>query len=619
MELVKLLFICMLIFGIVWLFLVRKPEVWQKMTGFIEVRQERTIYIFMFLFVLLSQIWLPLLRYLPISGDETYTISGAAYFAGYNWSAYMHLKKFYNFGYSLWLTPLYKIFDDPVTIYRMMLLFNILLHAITTLMIYHILRAKFQCSKCVSIAVSLVGGCNAVMLFFRGFVYNEMPLSFVVWLVILLLLELSESTGRKRALLSVLLGAVAAYAYIIHSRCIIVYIALGLLVLLYLAVYKKWLVQPLSFAVIFASLIYVEHLLVDYVQKNLYLQGTGTAMPNSVEHVVTGTWRYKPLLSLNGIKTLICQFFSLSGALSIKTGGVLTIVTVAVLYYLVKNISGYCKGEEDKKIFILSLFSTMSLWGMVVAIALTGAANGKIKFLLYTRYFSPFLGPFLMCGLFLLIRYTKFRFRWIMIWSVLLTIAVCGVYYFYTYPILDGENANDITSFFFFRAFAKDPTKLQFTRSTFLIALALFVAFTGGCIFLYKRKQMIAFCVAAMIFSVCLFGKVEELKCSVASERRCAVTDATVELMKNVDSYEIENVYCIGPDRFKKSLIFTCYDKDIIYDEAGIQPARGDVVVSNSVESVLSYNPVYVYQMDNNEWIGLWDDKLNTIFGEKYK
>lgn len=618
MELVKLLFVCMLIFGIVWLFFNKKPEVWRNVTGWIEARKEGTIYSCVFLLVLLSQIWLPFLRHLSISGDEAYTISGAAYFAGYNWSAYMHMKKFYNFGYSMLLAPLYKIFDDSVTIYRMMLLCNVFVHAVTALMIYHVLRAKLKCSKCFSIAVSLVSACNALVLFFRGFVYNELPLAFVVWLILLLLLELVESKGRKRILLSAVLGGVAAYAYIIHSRCIIIYAALCLLVLLYLAVYKKWLVQPVSFAIIFVPMVHLEKMLVDYIQQHLYLQDSGTVMRNSVEHVATGTWRYMALFSLDGIKRLICNFFSLAGTTSIKTGGVLTIVTVVVLYYMIKNISGYRKGEVDKSIFIVSLFSTISLWGMVVAIALTGASNGRIRFLAYTRYFVPFLGPFLMCGLVLLKKYTQFSFKWIVIWSVLLTLIVCGVYLFYTYPILDGESSNEITSFFFFRVFGRDTAKKVIKRSVFIISLSLLVAFTAGLLFLYKRKQMMAFCVAAMIFSICLFGKVEEIKCIPASEKRTTLVDAGAWVVENKEAYGIENVYCVGVDQYKKTLLMVCYDDDVIYDVKNIQPGPGDVAVGNSEQLILQYNPKYIYQLDKNEWIGLWDDTLNTIFKAQY-
>lgn len=618
MKLVKLLFVCMLLFGIVWLYLNRKPEVWKKVTGWIEMRKERTIYVFMFLFIVLSQIWMPFLRLLPISSDETYTIAGAAFFAGYNWSSFMHLKKFYNFGYSMLLAPIFKLFDEPVTIFRAMLVCNVFVHAVIMLIIYHILRSQFKCTKCFSIAASMVCGCNALVLFFRGFMYSELSLTLVVWIITLLLLKLPESTGRTRIVLSAGLGGVAAYAYIIHSRCVIIYAALGLLILLYLVAYKKWLIQPVSFTAVFASLIYLEHLLVEYVQKNLYLQGTGIVMPNSVEHVVTGTWRYKPLLSLSGIKKLICHFFSLAGTVSIKTGGVFTIVTAAILYYLIKNISRYRRGEENKSMFVILLFSSISLWGMVAAIALTGAANGRFRFVAYSRYFVPFFGPFLLCGLVILKRYIHIHFKWIAILSVVLTIVVCGIYLFYTYPILKGNSLNEIPVFYFFRVFARSTSSGVFGRSIFLISLFLLVAFTGGYLFLYKKKQMIAICVAATIFSVCLFWRVEEVKCIPTSVKRGTLVDASYQVIKSRDAYGIENVYCLGANNFRKTMLFKCYDEDIIYDMRDIQLADRDIAVSDKKKAIMNYNPKYIYQMDDNEWIGLWDDELNKIFQEKY-
>ena len=103
--------------------------------------------------------------------------------------------------------------------------------------------------------------------------------------------------------------------------------------------------------------------------------------------------------------SLISSFFSLAGATTIETGGLLTIVTVVAIYYVIKTFSDYRKGKGNKEIFILFLFSFVSLWGMVAAIALTGASNGKVRFVAYTRYFMPFIGPFLMVGLILLKKY----------------------------------------------------------------------------------------------------------------------------------------------------------------------------------------------------------------------
>lgn len=618
MELLKLLFVCMVLFLIIWLVVGRKPAVWKSITCKIEMVSDRTIRWCLFLFILLSQGGMVFLRKLPISADEVYSMSGASFFAGYNWSSYMHLKKFYNFGYTMLMAPIYKLFSDPIAIYRAMLFYNVIVHGIIVVLAYHILSTKLKCSKSLSIGIALVSTCNALVLFFRGFIYNEIPLAFVVWMTLWLLLELAESKGKKRVILSGVLGGVTAYGYIIHSRCVIIFGTLAVLIVLFLMVYKKWLVQSVSFTVVFACCFYLEKMLMDYVQQHLYLKGLGVAMPNSVEHVVTGTWRYKSLTSLEGIKNLISSFFSLAGATTIETGGLLTIVTVVAIYYVIKTFSDYRKGKGNKEIFILFLFSFVSLWGMVAAIALTGASNGKVRFVAYTRYFMPFIGPFLMLGLILLKKYSSFHYKKIVIWSGILTAMVGAVYVFYAYPILNGKTMREITSYYFFMAFARYPSQVRFSKNVFAIALAVLVMFTLIMLELYRRKQIIALCMAAVIFSVSLTWSVENRQSSPASERRYAMSNATYELLQNEEELEDKKIYCLGDDTYKKAVLVTAYDEDIEYDSREMKRDDNSVLITNSVEDLQECNAAYIFKLDQNEWIGFWDEELRDGFEKEY-
>ncbi|MDD6071998.1 MAG: hypothetical protein PUC12_14490 [Clostridiales bacterium] len=618
MELLKLLFVYMVLFLIVWVILNKKPAIWKAITGRIERLSDRTIKCCLFLLVLLTQGGMIYFRKLPISADEVYSMSGASFFAGYNWSSYMHLKKFYNFGYTMIMAPVYKIFSDPVDIYRAMLFFNIIVHGIIVVIAYHVLSQKFKCSKCMSIGIALVSTCNAIILFFRGFIYNEIPLALVVWLVVWLLLELADSVGKKRIILSGILGMVAAYGYIIHSRCVIIFGTLGVLIVLYLLVYKKWLIQPVSFSVVFMGCFYFEKKLLDYVQQNLYLKGLDVTMPNSVEHVVTGTWRYSSLTSFEGIKKLISSFFSLAGAVTIETGGLLTIVTVVAIYYFIKTFKDYRKGKGNKELFIIMVFSFISLWGMVAAIALTGASNGKVRFVAYTRYFMPFIGPFLMLGLILLKNYSKFNYKKVVIWSGVITAIVGVVYVFYAYPILNGTTMREITSYYFFMAFARYPSQVKFSKNVFAIALAVLVLFTLIMLELYRRKQIIALCTVAVVFSIALSWSVEKRQCNPSSERRYEMSNATYELFQNDEIPDDKQVYCLGNDTYKKAVLVSAYDEKIEYDSAKMQVDNNVVLLTNRVDDLENYNVSYIFQLDKNEWIGFWDEKLNDSFEKKY-
>lgn len=619
MSLLKILFVVMVVFFAIWFILWQEPKIWKNVTEKIESIGNKKLMLFLFLGMVLAQGWMVFNRKLPFIADEVYSLSGASFFAGYDWSSYMSLHKFYNFGYTMLLAPIYKVFSDPITIYRAMLFVNVIVHAVIVLIAYYIAYNKLHCNKVTSIAIAIVSACNSLVLFFGGFLYNELPLAVLTWLVLWLLLEIPEKMGKKRILLSALLGAVAAYGYIVHSRCLILYGTLALLIVIFLLVYKKWVVQPISFGIVFGVCFYFEKQLLQYVQKNLYLKGIEVVMPNSVEHMVTGTTRYEALRSLAGIKRLILQFFSLAGAMTVKTGGLITVVSVVCLYFIWKNFKKIRKGEINKKLFILSIFSFISLWGMVLCIALVGAGNGKPRFLVYSRYFSPFIGTFLLLGLYLLKTHNELKFKWIAIWSGVLNIIVVLVYVFYSFPILNKNSMKSNGSLYLFLPFARYEKQTVFSKNVFVIALSLLFVFTVILLFLYRRQQLTAFCVVTIIFSIALLWRTEEIQCKPAANRRYNACDATYALLESDTLFIDKNVYCAGTEIYRKGVLIAAYDKDIIYNLQNIQADEDTVLLSNKVDVFEEYQPSYVFQLDSNEWMGIWDEELKPILEERYQ
>lgn len=610
MYFLKLLLIGMFLFGVVWLFLNKMTGCWKTFKLAVERCRERTIYYILFLGMIITQAGLIFLRKFPVSADEVYTISNTAFFAGFDVSNYMHMKKFYNFGYSIFFVPLYKLFDNPVVIFRLMLLGNLIIHAFIVLLIYHVVRKKMQCSKCIGIAFSLVSGCNLLMMFFRGYMYNEIPLSLVNWAAVLLLLELVDAGKKNRIIVSLFLGMLMAYAYVIHSRCIILYLAIAIIVGLYLIVYKKLLVQPLFFAAGFVPLYCLEQKMLQYVQKYMYLKEEGAEMVNSVSQVASGTSRFALLTSISGIGKLIAHLFSLAGTLSVQTGGLLTILTVAVLYYLFKNRQNIYKGLMDKKKFVLLTYAFVSFWGMVMAIALVGAAGGKIRFYAYTRYFVPFIGPFLLAGLLILKYNTQIKFKWVTIWSVMITLGVGLVYVFYSYPAIKKVTMREITSFYLFIPFARYWNQFKFDKKFLVIMLGVLVIFTLGLLFLYRRKQIIALSAAVMIFSVAMFSTVEKKQMTKASGRRYMQSDAIYALCKNSTLLEDKRVQCAGGGNFGRAVFFALYDENIIYDKKQFVFDEDSVILTEKLNTQFQYSAKYVFKLDNNEYIGVWDDEL---------
>lgn len=617
MNLIKILFVYMIILGIVWIIFEKKRMMWTIIKDKIESIQANRIALGLFCFVLIVETPLIFLRKLPFVADEVYSLSGASFFAGYDWSSYMSLHKFYNFGYTMLLAPIYKLLTNPVSVYRMMLFANVVLHGITILIVFYIAYRKLHFHKMESIVVAIISTCNSITFFFRGFVYNELPLAFIVWMTVLLLLELIEAGGKKRILLSILLGMVTAYAYSIHSRCLIIYGTLVVFVLLYLIRYKKCIMQPVSFATAFCVCIYLEKLLLQYVQKNLYRVGLDSHMSNTAEQVVTSTSRYEVLTSLAGIKKIILNFFSLAGAMSIETGGLITIVTVAVLCFLFKGIKK--TNRENTAIFVLTVFSTVSLWGMVACVALLGASNNYPRFLAYTRYMAPFIGPFLLLGLWILKNQKKLNYKYVIGLSGILTGIVGAVYVFYSYPIFKGTSMKGNASLYFFMAFSRYAKQTKFSKNVFAIAIMLLIGFTMIQLFLYCRKQFVAFCMVAIIFSAVLFWCVEKRQCEPASQRRYEVCDETYEFVHRDLKTASAKLYCIGSETYRKGVLVTLYDEAIEFDRKQIQTGEGTIILSNKLDTLQEFQPEYIIVLDDNEWAGIWGDTLYNSFKGNYE
>jgi len=617
MRLIKILMIGMILFGFAWLMFEKKRFIWKRTKERVESINSKKIAAGLFVFILAVEIPVIFLRKLPFVADEVYSLSGASFFAGFDWSSYMSLHKFYNFGYTMLLAPIYKLFTDPVAVYRMMLLVNVVIHGILVLIVFYIANKKLHCSKTSSIVMAIISTCNSIVLFFKGFVYNELPLALIVWLTVLIILELQESSGKKRIILSLLLGIVTAYAYSIHSRCLIVYGTLFLLVFLCLMIYKRWIIQPVSFAVAFLAFLFVEKSLLQYVQTNLYRVGSGVHMTNSAEQVISSTSRYEVLTSLAGIKKIILNFFSLAGALSIETGGLLTIVTVAVLCYIFSMIKK--REKENVTVFIVAVFSTVSLWGMVACVALLGASNNYPRFLVYSRYFAPFIGPFLLLGLWILKNQRELDYKHVIALSGFLTVLVGVVYVFYDYPIFKGTSMKSNASLYFFMAFSRYAKQTKFSKNVFIIAFMLLIGFTIVQLFLYCRKQFIAFCIVSILFSAALVWSVEKRQCEPASERRYQACNGTYELVKNNLEADSAELYCSGTEIYRKGVLFSLYDEEVEFDEKKIKKDDGAMILSNKLEKLKEFKPEYIIRLDNNEWAGIWGETLYNSIGENYE
>lgn len=560
-----------------------------------------------------------LYRSQPFIADEVYTMSGGMFFAGYDVSSYMSHYKLYNFGYTMLLSPLYRFIENPVVLYRCTLLCNVILHGITIVIIYKLLRVCFGYDNVKSVLMALVSGCSFLVLQFGMYVYNETPLVFLVWVVFALLIVIIDKKGWTQALLSIVIAVFTGYAYIIHSRCIVFFAVVALVVLLYLLVYRKWLVNPIAFGIPFAGMIFGAKKLVDYVQVHLYLKGLNEDMGNSVEAVAGATSRYKVFMSLEGIGKLIKQFFSLATSLNIVTGGFILLATIFSLYQLGR----ICKKSQltaNKKLFVAGVFSIVSFWGMVACIAVSGAASGILRFLAYIRYFTPFIGPFLLFAMISLLKNMNcIKRTTLYTWSALGNVIAVLVFVFYSYPLLQGSSMKQNGTTYFFMAFARYKEQVLFSKGVIAIALATMLAGTVVFLILFHKKRYLYMAIAFLGFSMLLIHQVEIRQNRPAAERKYKLNDATWKLIKEDVLPEDIQIYYGDENRYSQVTMTTLFAEEPYYlpDKNAVSDLSEAVLLTNEPEDYMYCEDSYVFKVDKHEYIITQSEEVKDILDDK--
>lgn len=157
-------------------------------------------YWLVFILAVLPKIILALQAFpLKTFSDEVATIASAASLAGYDWSAVVSHAGYYGAGFFWIFAPVFRVTDNPVIIYRVILIGCSLVQACIAPICYYLMNQYFHISDkrygfIGSIACSYLVMTRATLLF------NEHILVLLIWVIALLLLKIHEyqkNTGKK--------------------------------------------------------------------------------------------------------------------------------------------------------------------------------------------------------------------------------------------------------------------------------------------------------------------------------------------------------------------------------------------------------------------------------------
>lgn len=344
---------------------------------------------------------------MKLVSDNLGSLALPAVLAGRDWSGLLiDGIQYYGWGYYIIFTPLFVLTHNPVTIYTVVCVINIIVLSLICVLILHIVSNYFNLNKSIY-TVMLAVICSRYVTFFAYSFTAELPSLLVVWLVVWLMLKSYSVVDRKKelAFYSALLALLITYSYNIHTRLIILLPAVIVTCLLFYIIFKKWYIHfPVflgtsSLGFLLARILKAE--VINRLWNVSSMNELRNATINAASFIDRFTGTFKSVLDI-----WVSNLFKLN----LDTYGVMTIcliVTIPFFYkmFFVKNDNTQTENHlVSEKVFILLSVFGVALAGTVMIIPLyyassiasgynQGIENSQFSALTYIRYYFIYFGP----------------------------------------------------------------------------------------------------------------------------------------------------------------------------------------------------------------------------------
>lgn len=446
---------------------------------------------------------------MSVAGDESFMFMPAATWAGLDWSGIAGRYRYYGYGFVALLTPLFKIIDNPVLLYRIIVGFMILFQAIVAPVSYHIMKKYFDMKD--SAITMLLSVCCSYLVFLRAvYAYNEFIYDLVVWLIFWCLLELCKSyeNKKRKVFYTGILMLLLIYAMTIHSRAVTLWIALSIAVIFMFWVYRKCLVS-IPVVLLFGTLGYVAsqkgiQAIVKMFTETVSKEVGNTAVSFSIESIFQSE------------KAGIAWFYTVLGqmdSMAIVTGGVAVLAAVIACRILWRAL--FRKKEiiihrEETQNYVLIFVYGLAASGITIAGQgfswLSGVlwtiensqSADAMRAVTYLRYYGVYFVPVLMVSIVWCYKHQE-KIKENLFATGIVTILLQIFWTVFILPYIDDFNGTswDSNPFSFTRGWED-----LIHKKTYLPAVIVTVVFLCVfCMLLLKRKYM----TSLILFVVLLF------------------------------------------------------------------------------------------------------------------
>ena len=344
---------------------------------------------------------------LHTSTDELGVMAGAAHLAGLDWSGVISQSGYYGFGWSSLFFWLFKITDNPIVIYRIMIIANIFVRLWIIPIAFYIGKEYLHITNTKVLYLSAV-----LMIFINcktvSTANNESIYELLIWILMLLLCKIQYhyDNAKKRMLYIALTYLTALYALSIHTRALTIFIAVTIVLVGYSFIKKNW---KLVLTIIAAALVVyvIAKILVTQYQAQVY--GTNEHLRNAEVQISS---RLPMLISnLKTWEVWLHVMIGMSGAENIISGGIFIVCATALIFYIKKVACGQI--QMNPTINIILVVSILCIGATVMAFCVMDGAfvenmvsvwkeqgmerSYSYKGLTYIRYWNVYLPPVILC------------------------------------------------------------------------------------------------------------------------------------------------------------------------------------------------------------------------------
>ncbi len=392
----------------------------EKINQYIQKNTKLT-YFLLYLSALIPKLYMAL-QMVPLRtpSDELGTIVSAAELAGNSWRGVVSTySSYYGFGFYWIFFPAFLITDNPIIIYRIILVICSMLQAgIAPLALY--IQTKYLGMKDILIG-SVIGWICAFLVVTRvTILYNEHALIMVSWLLMFLICKLMEAQEQKRdkKIITLLIVGLLIYSLTIHVRALIYSLSFILVLCLYFVIAKKKLISWIGIPVYLIAYVIIQKV-ISIIQGSIWGKGEGEHLTNteikmSFSKAISNSSDVSGIKRVGAaIKTLLNMWIGQVDTMAVFTGGLFLVVILALLIFTWKCIKNKEIGMENGIILASAWVMLLSIGGTIFAQSLIWfhrVYNGILyedvntyvygyKSFAYVRYMGPYIGPFLLCGL----------------------------------------------------------------------------------------------------------------------------------------------------------------------------------------------------------------------------